>query len=258
MNIEREIEQLLENLKNNEPEVFRAAIRAFGTLKEEGIDLAFLGLAKMLDDANPFIRERVVYALTELGDKRAIALLIERLNDHEEDVLEATVGALTSSNLKDERAIVPLIEQFPYMDFKLGLSLFAFGSAIVEPLIEALGSPNPSIRWHAAYQLGNLRDHRAVDPLIGLLHDENPTVRGQTIASLGWLGDKRAIEPLCRLIQDREVRVREGVANALGRIGDPSAIPILKQMLNDEIEAVREAAQTSLGQLGDQEGGISE
>ena len=211
------LEKLLLDLRSDDWQLIKPVIEAFGRLTDtQERDKAFHQLVVMLDEPNPWIRQRVVSALGALGDRRAIEVLINRLDDHEEEMLDTTLGVLV--RFRDPNAIAPLIRQLHYMDFKLALNLLAFGDAVLKPLMDALKDPSASIRAQAAYLLGNSKDIRALDALIACLDDESFSVRQNVIASLTWIGSKRAIPALTSHAQDADVRIREAIAHALNHL----------------------------------------
>jgi HEAT repeat protein len=69
----------------------------------------------------------------------------------------------------------------------------------VETLIEELGSPNATNRFHAAFFLGIKKEKRAVNALIDALQDKDGNVVANVIIALGEIGDPQALEPLRKL-----------------------------------------------------------
>jgi len=69
----------------------------------------------------------------------------------------------------------------------------------VGTLIEELGSPNATNRFHAAFFLGIKKDKSAVHALIDALQDGDRNVVANVIIALGEIGDPQALEPLRKL-----------------------------------------------------------
>jgi HEAT repeat protein len=69
----------------------------------------------------------------------------------------------------------------------------------VGTLIEELGSPNATNRFHAAFFLGIKKEKRAVNALIEALQDKDGNVVANVIIALGEIGDPQALEPLRKL-----------------------------------------------------------
>jgi HEAT repeat protein len=66
-------------------------------------------------------------------------------------------------------------------------------------LIEELGSPNATNRFHAAFFLGIKKEKSAVNALIEALQDGDGNVVANVIYALGEIGDPQALEPLRKL-----------------------------------------------------------
>ena len=69
----------------------------------------------------------------------------------------------------------------------------------VGALIEELGSPHATNRFHAAFFLGIRKEKRAVNALIDALQDKDGNVVANVIIALGEIGDPQALEPLRKL-----------------------------------------------------------
>src|SRR3978361_1967216 len=67
----------------------------------------FEQLLELLKDKDPEVRRRAVIDLKDLGDRRAAPFLIEKLKDKSSHVQGTAVRAL--QELDDERAVGPLI-----------------------------------------------------------------------------------------------------------------------------------------------------
>jgi len=96
-------EELLGALKSQDSEVRENAAYA---LSEIGNKKAVEPLIKSLDDENPWVRESAAHALAEIGDKKAVDPLIKSLTDENSWVRESAVRAL--GTLHDEQAVEPL------------------------------------------------------------------------------------------------------------------------------------------------------
>ncbi len=104
----------------------------------------------------------------------------------------------------------------------------------VPQLISLLRDPDEWVRMAAARSLGELCDSRALDQLVGTLSDDNWSVRKVVVWALAEMKDPRAVTALCSvLLADARVEVRRGAAEALGEIRSEAALPSLKQALND-------------------------
>jgi HEAT repeat protein len=81
----------------------------------------------------------------------------------------------------------------------------------VDTLIEDLGSPNATNRFHAAFFLGVKKDKKAVNALINALQDNDRNVVANVIIALGEIGDPQALEPL-RKLNDTSVEKLQRIA----------------------------------------------
>jgi HEAT repeat protein len=76
-------------------------------------------------------------------------------------------------------------------------ALIHIGKTVVNPVIEALKSENPEVRFYAAGVLQMLRDERAIEPLIKILKEEkNEKVRRAVSLALFAIKDPRVKAPL--------------------------------------------------------------
>jgi len=169
------------------------------------------------------VQKAAAQALREIGDPRAVELLVGALKDADSNVRKAAVRAL--EQIGDARA--------------------------VEPLVSALKDKERNVRMAAVVALGEIRDRRAVEPLMNTLRDRDSGVRLDAAEALGKIKDRRAVEPLVNTLKDQDFRVTMAAVVALGEIGDVQAVEPLIAALKDEHSSVRECAAKALGQLGD-------
>lgn len=92
------------------------------------------------------------------------------------------------------------------------------GSNSVDDMIVRLKSPNVSVRWKAAMDLGKTGSPKAVEPLIRALDDTNPKVVLNAIWSLAEIGDLRAHDPLLILARHRDKSIGAAAKSAIRRI----------------------------------------
>lgn len=128
-------------------------------------------------------------------------------------------------------------------------ALVEIGAPTVEPLLVALRNEDMSVRYRAAYALGDIGDPRAVEPLIAALKDKKWDVRRAAATALGKMGDSRAVEPLLAMLNnDREDQyIQKACVEALGKIGDLRTVEPLVRAL--QIWGLSKAAATALDQL---------
>jgi len=136
-----------------------------------------------------------------------------------------------------------------YAAFKLGRDKQPI---VIQPLIEASGDEEFTVRVRAAEALGTREEADEVLPtLFKLLTDDNAIVRRTAADSLGNVGDANAVHALCDALNDADDTVRSHVAEALGEIAsDDSAKALVQAFLHDADYNVRYFAKQSLGKVG--------
>ncbi len=147
----------------------------------------------------------------------------------------------------------------------LALLLAGLGAATlscsdpVQRNIGILKRGSPDERGSAAFELGRLKDARAVEPLITCLREMNESAartrgnlataedaathnatqhaRAKVAGALGRLGDARAVESLIACLMDPEDQaggVSGGAARALAELGEPALEPLLACLKDDK------------------------
>jgi HEAT repeat protein/protein-S-isoprenylcysteine O-methyltransferase Ste14 len=129
-------------------------------------------------------------------------------------------------------------------------ALERIGEQAVDPLIELLNDPDPSLRQIAASTLGKIGSTRAADALIESLKDKNSSVRWDAAGSLGKIRAEKAVEPLIKMLRDESGPVFYQAVTSLGRIGSLKALDPLIEALDVPSYWNRKAVVTALGDLG--------
>ncbi|HZO87713.1 MAG TPA: HEAT repeat domain-containing protein [Chthonomonadaceae bacterium] len=120
----------------------------------------------------------------------------------------------------------------------------------IEDLIQALEDPRRDVRSRAAYELGKLREERAVGPLIRALTDQDKFVRSWAAVALVEIGAP-AVAALLQTLEEGDPAASYYAAVALGEMGDLRAVPRLSQaVVSGEWEERSRAAELLAG-LGD-------
>ncbi len=233
----RAVEPLITRLSDSNSNIRSNAAQALerlGATKEQIV----AGYIEALDSSDLDVRRDAARILGELGNKRAVEPLINRLSDSNSNIRSNAAQALKKLNAAKKQMVVGYVEALdsPDLDVRRDAAeaLGRLGNKrAVEPLIKALGDPNFCVREHAAEALGRLGDKRAVEPLIKALGDPDSYVRRDATEALGRLGDKRAVEPLINRLSDSDSNIRSNAAQALGRLGDKRAVKLLINKLSD-------------------------
>lgn len=80
--------------------------------------------------------------------------------------------------------------------------------SLVDSEIKALGDDDVAVRMAAAWNLGEIKDPRAIKPLIRALEGRNWHVRVNAAWALASFKDRRTVQPLIRALEDRDFHVR--------------------------------------------------
>lgn len=141
------------------------------------------------------------------------------------------------------------------------IALAAMGQTAVEPLVNALGHANASVRRNAAWAIGEVSGGMSVErdgavaPLRSALNDADEWVRTAAARALGEIRDERATESLLAALADGSAQVRETAAWSLGEMKERRAVQSLSEMLlKDEGAGVRRMAAWALGEIQDPKG----
>lgn len=219
--------------------------------------------------------------LGEIGDRRAVELLITALEDEDHDVRMLAAKALC--NLPDARAIPAL--QAALNDDELLIrmaaqtALNAIGAAALAPMVKTLRTGETvQQRRGAAEALGEIGNTQAMEPLlVALKEDEDDSVRRAAALALGKLGDQSAVEPLREALTDQASGVREYAAVSLDtlgwkpgkdeyaawyhvvkgdwkrckKLGAAALQPLMKSLATVYNTKTRQSIITTLGELGD-------
>ncbi|MHA1267970.1 MAG: HEAT repeat domain-containing protein [Candidatus Helarchaeota archaeon] len=208
-------------------------------------------LISCLESDSAVIRCAAEIALAKIKAPEAVTFLIRNLHDEDKGVRQWAIWAL--SELGDIKAIDPLIQCFNEEELKFEVrgALVKFGESSKGPLIAALKSNNPAIRTGALEVLAELGSLDNVMTIITSLRDEDPNVRKAATEALGVLNDQRAVEHLINCLNDEDSKVRVGAADALEKLGNQKAVVPLIELLFDEDFECRLTVADVLGTLGD-------
>jgi hypothetical protein len=128
----------------------------------------------------------------------------------------------------------------------------------LNPLINALNDPSPSVREEALLGLAQLADPNTPIPMIvsRMEGDSSDAERVNASLCLKRLAESRielskALPALRRGLNARNPAVRVHCAAALGELRDAEATPQLLAMLHDDRQLAAAAAANALGKIGD-------
>lgn len=219
------IPALLAALKDPEGEVRMAACAAIAQFADPA---TFDELGNLLlDDPKIEVRQAAANALGETRHPAAIPFLMASLRD----------SFWWYERGQSIRDLLTAIERM--------------GEPVVQPLIEALGEREGTVRKFAATILGNLRDERAIEELGMTLYDLHHEVSLAAAEALAQFGAS-AVALLREALYHPEASIRGYAVLALGRIQDVRVAPLLIDMLNDPERVVQRQVIQSLGGLQDE------
>jgi HEAT repeat protein len=219
------IPSLLPLLKDKDGEVRSAACVAIAKFRDPSTFDDITNV--LLDDPLIEVRQSAAIALGETKHPAAIPFLMEALRD-------------SSWWFEREQVASDLLTAIEKM-----------GPAVVEPLIEALGDKEGTVRKYAAIMLGNLGDVRAIEELGMALYDLHHEVGEAAAQALVKFG-AQAVDILIESLNHPEAAIREHAVIALGKIQDIRIAPALIEMLHDPERMVKMQAMQALGKLRDQ------
>jgi len=221
------------------------------------------------------IRKNAIKALGEIGDPKAVDVLVEAMPSEEtaieaiaalgeiggEDAILALISGLGSSGrfstlyhlhisyvLKNhkEQSIPHLLKFF---------SLYEDESYMKLPKENQGLSRKQSLRLRGgiAFALGVIEDIRAEEALLVALDDNDQNIRKASIYAVGQIKSKKAVEPLITALKSKKREIREAAAYALGDIKDKRAIKPLAEALRDKKKQVRSETKKALEKIGTQD-----
>lgn len=219
------IPELLQLLKDREGEVRMAACVALGKFRDPS---TFDEMANvLLDDPLIEVRQAAAKALGNTKHSDAIPFLMEALRD-------------SYWWYEKEQAAQVLLNAIEGM-----------GRDVIDPLLDALGDRETTVRKYAVRVLGNLGDVRIIEELGMIVYDLHHEVRQAAVEALAKFGSP-AVDILGTALSHPEAAVREHAVMGLGQISDIRVAPLLIDMLNDPERDVRKQAIQSLGGLNDE------
>lgn len=195
-----------------------------------------------------------ISALGKIGDRRAMAPLIEILQNPDQDIRSCAADAL--GEIGDPQAVEPLVEIFHKSSKRDGIdilkALWKIGDhRAIKPLIEALADPDKNIRSSATTALWHI-GKAAVEPLIAILQGENIALRVKVMYVLEHLcfEDSLAVKALIGVLSDDSNEyVRLHVLSAFRsshHFDKPDIVKSFINALHDPAEQVRKYARDCL------------
>lgn len=256
LNLERSaVPALLDALKGEYFTVRSRAARVLGAMKESA---AVPQLVSLLKDPEAEVRSAACLALGEFNDPSLFDEIANVLFD--DPVIEARQSAVFALGATKNHAAIPYLldalrDSFWWFEREHNVvdllnAIEGMGSAVVDPLIEALGDREGTVRRYAALMLGHLKDPRAMEELGMALYDLHSEVgKAASEALVGFGMD--AVGLLVEALRHPEPAVRGNAVSALGSIADTRIVPVLVDMLLDPDREVQRQSMRSLVNFND-------
>ena len=234
---------LLRLLKTRDAFTTVAAIEGLARLKTPEAYQPLSDLAG--DDAvDPFLIRKALEALGDLGDPRAVPLLVKAMfRGAGAGYYRESSFALYQLGQPSADALVPVV---------------AGADASLQAWADKAGIKKVALLAKATQVLGDLHEPKAVKPIVGLLayrteyDDECFILRTRAADALGRMRAREAVKPLAGLLDDPLPDARLEYALALARIGGTEAVPRLTATASKGVWSAREESLKGLAMLGDE------
>jgi len=179
-------------------------------------------LLRIFESPDAQVREVVAGAFAEIGDVRALPLLIKALNDESAGVKDA--AAIAIGELRDSRAVEPLIEKLK----------------------------DPDAQQVASWALALIGDRRAIKPLNeSMFEDPDPNMRAMAVRALGKIAIPEANQSIVQALKDDDEGVLIEAIRIMGEKRMENVAPLLEELYqSSEMERVKLASSVALTRLG--------
>ncbi len=240
-------------LDDANPDIRECAAEALGSLASPE---AVKPLLKALASERGNLRYLCVEALGRIADRAATEPLIQLLRENDENMAYVVAEAL--GRIGDQKAVRPLMGLSGAADkdlrYIIAKSLGEIGSDEATPLLlQLLRDNDREVREAAIKALGEIEDPDGAGALLDFLdEDEDPELTLAAVRSLGRMKSRAAVRPLLGLLKTMREDLAVEVIHSLGKIGAPESVqPIITRLQDDPTYAVQVAGIRTLGELGD-------
>lgn len=255
--------------------------RALFTLRNLGGSAAITAIASCFTDPSALLKHELAYCLGQMGDTRAIPLLVEVLQDvkqepmvrHEAGEALGAIGDPSVLETLEKYCHDPVVEVAETCQLAVGrLQWLASEDAntenfsacqflSVDPTPPALETDINRLRkcltddsvplferYRAMFSLRNINTEESAKALAQGLKCGSALFRHEIGYVLGQMSNDAVVEELAAVVRDQSESemVRHEAAEALGAIASDSAMAVLKEYLNDEARVVRESCEVAL------------
>ena len=236
------VEALLTILADRETSTTHLRAEVVHTLAVIKSEAAIGPLLRLLQeqDEDLDLRRGIAEDLESFGERLPFDALIEAVADPDIDISAAAMKAMSVQPSLIPIALLLQYRAHPewYMREAVVKTLMATGERVpIEPIIAALGDPEPRVR--AAASRGCIRllewfgARVPLEPLLKSLADEYPPVRENILDAFGKVPLRIPVEPVAAALTDSTYYVRCAALETLGLMGErvPSTLyPLLQEM----------------------------
>lgn len=252
------VPKLIPLLKNPSSKIRAESAKALGDIRvTEAVD-ELIRLAK--DDKDSSVRNEAINALADIGDKKAISMLLEAISKEPVDFARF-MAASGLGKLREEAILPDLIKILDDKDPKTReYTLEALGyyrnPKLIPQIVKLTQDKIPSVRKRAIWCLAKIGGEESTEALIKMLESENnEEVLCSIVNILKALGAKDTAPLLLQILQTKKFSDLKWsnpqwiIINALGEFGYKEAVPYLKKMVQDPNESIRRNAIESLANI---------
>ncbi len=242
------VKPLLEKLKQkNLPHYFTfQALANIGDRKAVGI------LVEYLEDKDVKNRMHAASALGKIGESSAIGPLSKALEDEDVSVRENAALALAKLKWKNIQEFVIKSSFKPEVKIEI---LSELGDSIaVNTIIDMLSNANTDVRKKAVDALSKIKDKKSINSLIKSLRDEDEDVAEKAARTLIQMKNNITNEQIELMIEEFIVAIeeesdRDAFYSVFEEISETIDKPLLINLLNHSNSNVRISAAYLLGRL---------
>lgn len=219
-------------------------------------------LTSNLKSENEIVREKIITLIGKTHDKSYVKFLIKYLEeDSFYNVQRASAYAL--SEIGDNRAVLPLIRKLhnnnSLIRYYAASALAGFpDSTVVKELVSVLKDTGETVdvRYRAVLSLGTLKEEIDIASMIGKELKKlnmDPISAILYAFTLSQIHDNSGYSTAMELVNSHNFFIKKLAIETLGNIANPNSIPILIETLKYGNSALRAAAAVSLGKIGSPE-----
>jgi HEAT repeat protein len=234
-----------------------AAIEALGAMKAGEATDKLMELASS-DSEPPFVSKKAVMALGDIGDPKAIPVIVRMMFKERNQVsfyMESSY-ALYQYGQPAADAVLPIIEGKDKELLSWAKESNILEGALYAKVAQVLGdfhdtraekamldklkfeSDDPRIKYFVRMQmadaLGRMRSQAAAKVLAGMVDEEEPNTRNKYIEALKRIGGREAVPALTKSMSKGAWDARERAILGIAMLGDEHEIPALEKLAKDE------------------------